>query len=1084
MNEHYVRLLCPFIPKYVTLNFCKHCACAKLKIKPYKKYRDQNKKKKKNKKQTKDKTNTRTTDDTQTIKVNIIPCQSRVVMDLKFMPSSLNEEKYSLNMTDEKSRLTTTIAMKQKSETKTHYKMYMKWYKNQKGHYPKYVHTDGGGEFLNTITKKFNDKHGITHTYTARDSSLQNPVAERVNRTLGEGSLAILLCANLPPSFWVYSMNYINYVKARSPHKHLHLSNPLTEWYEGGITESMIDIHELRIPGSEAWVLDPDSLKNEPKAFRCIYLGPSTSQKGSIFYRISDGKFLVSRNFIINENIYPGKELFPNIYDKHLGPTSIVNNNNVNDERKISIDETKEERNNIVLNILYNPYFFSSSTHTKNKLVDQTNDNDELDELVEQKLNINDEKEVDVNVMNVDEVIDFQRGIDRSAHTDDIPPLPVPDVIVNKKELWKVKAILGKSKIPNKRYNRYLVQWEGDYPNSWEPAYNLHCPEMIQKYEEAKGKNPKKVKISDVKEEESDGEDTKHNTPDDAEEDSTQHPSRLTASMAMLMVPFVLLSGIGAKFFCFISKLSPSREAWKDFKIPQTFDDVQRSPQKKQWMEAINAEMSQLERLRTWKRCKRKPRKKPISCRWVFKIKPPTTLSPEPLFKARLVAHGFKQRDDEYGATFAQVATMKAFRLMVWLSVFLKFKATQLDVKNVFLNGKIDAEIYMDPPPGFEHIGPVRLEKTLYGLKQSPRIWRDTLVAELKKSGFTPLISDTCIFKHHTSMFFILVFVDDIICVTKDEKLRKIVETKLNDVFDIKILGQLKHFVGIEVNNFDDGSMSLSQKSFTEKIIETFGKTTKTTKTPTPNETKFTKTQQPTTEKEKEKMKDKPYRQLIGSLLYLLATRPELYFIIISLSAFVNNPGQVHWLAALSVVGYLKSNINRSIMFSVGQKLCLTAYCDSDWGSNVDTRKSITGYIIYLGNTPIVWRSKSQKGKPALSSCEAEYRALTEVLNDIVWIISFLTELGLDVPRPVKIYCDNKSAKDLAENPIHHDRTKHIDIRFHRIREFILDGTVQIHYVPTADNPADIFTKSTVAKVFTRLLAVIYNRLKIRQFQE
>ena len=1082
MNEHYVRLLCPFIPKYVTLNFCKYCACAKLKTRPYKKSRTEKKKKKKNKqnKRSKGKTHTQTIDDQQetTIKTNIIPSQSRVVMDIKFMPVSLNNEKYSLNITDEKSRLTTTVAMKLKSDTKTHYKQYMKWYQNQKGHYPKNVHSDGGGEFINTITKHFNDKHGIIHTYTARDSSLQNPVAERVNRTLGEGSLALLVCANLPSLFWVHSQNFMNYVKARSPHKHLQLSNPLTEWYEGGITESMIDIHELRIFGSEAWVLDPDSLKNEPKAFRCFYLGPAVSQKGSIFYRICDKKNMISRNFIINENIYPGRELFPNIYDRNLGSQPVTSENSDHDNNIDERKSTKIERQNSSLDFVYNPYFFSSSSP---HLIEQPTVTHVQPNLVEN--NVNEHKdEIDANVMNVDEIIDFQRSIDRSTHIEDIPPLPVPDATVNNKKAWKVKAILGKSKVPNKRYNKYLVQWEGDFPNSWAPAHHLHCPELIQKYEEEKDKKKKGYVAPPSP---SDGLDAKHaNTDDEHEEQPAQQSSNFAASVALLLVPFVLLSGIGSKFFCYLTKLSPAKPTWKDFIIPQTYNDVLNSLQKEQWLDAVDAEMAQLIKLRTWKRCKRKPRKKPISCRWVFKIKPPTALSPEPTFKARLVAHGFKQRDDEYGATFAQVATMKAFRLLVWLTVFCKFKATQLDVKNAFLNGKIDAEIYMDPPPGFESIGPVRLKKTIYGLKQSPRIWRNTLVAELKKAGFTSLISDTCVFKHHTSTFFILVFVDDIICVTNDEKLRKIVETKLNDVFDIKILGQLKHFVGIEVNNFKDGSISLSQQQFTEKVIETFGATTKKTKTPTPNEQKFSKTQQPTTDKEKSQMKYKPYRQIIGSLLYLLATRPEIYFIIITLSAFVNNPGIVHWLAALSVVGYLKTNIHSSILFSCDQKLHLTAYCDSDWGSNTDTRKSITGYIIYLGTTPIVWRSKTQKGKPALSSCEAEYRALTEVLNDIVWIISFLTELGFDVPRPIRIYCDNKSAKDLAENPIHHDRTKHIDIRFHRIREFILDGTVEVHYVPTANNVADIFTKSTTSKIFTRLLTAIYNRREIRKFQE
>ena len=152
----------------------------------------------------------------------------------------------------------------------------------------------------------------------------------------------------------------------------------------------------------------------------------------------------------------------------------------------------------------------------------------------------------------------------------------------------------------------------------------------------------------------------------------------------------------------------------------------------------------------------------------------------------------------------------------------------------------------------------------------------------------------------------------------------------------------------------------------------------------------------------------------------------------------------------------------------------LSIYVDSDHGGNVDDRKSISGYIIYLGNTPIIWRSRRQKGKPAVSSCEAEYISLSAGINEIVWIIFFLSELGFAVPCPVPMYCDNSSASALAYNPVHHDRTKHIDIRHHRIREFILDGTVEIFHVAGVDNPADTFTKSVTTSVFKHLICYVY----------
>ena len=158
-------------------------------------------------------------------------------------------------------------------------------------------------------------------------------------------------------------------------------------------------------------------------------------------------------------------------------------------------------------------------------------------------------------------------------------------------------------------------------------------------------------------------------------------------------------------------------------------------------------------------------------------------------------------------------------------------------------------------------------------------------------------------------------------------------------------------------------------------------------------------------------MSNYPYRKLIGCLLYLLGTRPELYFIIVSLSRFVCNPGWVHWLAALYVLIYLRGTPTLGLVFRPGQSLSITVYVDADWGSDVDNRKSISGYVIYLGNTPIVWRSKQQKGKPASSSCEAEYIALTHCISELVWLITFLRELGFDVPTPVPVYCDNMQVR-------------------------------------------------------------------------
>ena len=535
-------------------------------------------------------------------------------------------------------------------------------------------------------------------------------------------------------------------------------------------------------------------------------------------------------------------------------------------------------------------------------------------------------------------------------------------------------------------------------------------------------------------------------------------------------------------FFCYLAKLLPVfNTGWKNIKVPGNRNQMLHSLEKEKWLAAERKELDEISNKETWRKVKR-PKKKPISCRWVYKLKPPTTLNPEPIFKARLVAHGYKQKANiDYSSTFAQVATLKSFRIMMWLSVFFGLRATQMDVKNAFLAGTLDAEIYMTAPPGYEQeIGTVLLVKSLYGLRQAPRIWYNTLIQKLHILGFKELISDSCVFIHHTEKCYLLIFVDDIILYTKNETFRTKIETSLKTFFDIKMLGTLRLFIGMQVDTNKYGNVRIHQCDYVQKLKDVFRKYFtgyfSSVNCPCDSNVKLSRNQSPDTPHEQKKMQSYPYRQLIGSLLYLLGTRPELYFIIISLSKFVANPGYLHWLAALRVLFYVCNTPLFGLVIKVGQKFKLSVYVDSDHASDVDDRKSMSGYIIYLGSTPIVWRSKKQKGKPAESSTEAEYIAFSACINEIVWIIAFLSELGLSVPTPVPVYYDNTSAKDLAHNPVHHERTKHIDIRYHRIREFILDGTISLHYVKSADNPADIFTKSVTVSVFKYLIRKVYGK--------
>ena len=521
---------------------------------------------------------------------------------------------------------------------------------------------------------------------------------------------------------------------------------------------------------------------------------------------------------------------------------------------------------------------------------------------------------------------------------------------------------------------------------------------------------------------------------------------------------------------------------WRFIKVPRSHGQIMTSPQRDLWLAAEKAELDAIAENKTWacvpKWKVKEKGKTPISLSWVYKLKPPTSLQQEPIYKARLVAHGYRQTlHVDYEQTFAQVATMKAFRVLLWVSSFLVLLCTQMDVSNAFLSADIDTEVYVLHPPGYPGNGYLRLNKCLYGLKQSPRLFYKTLVKTLLSAGLQPLVTDSCVFKFRegTRVCFVLIFVDDIIIATNCEDLRKKVEKALSDRFKMKNLGELKHFVGIRVQQTAQG-IKISQSEYIEKILEHFRMgTCNEAKLPQPSSVKLSsRTGSPRDESERLAMSKLPYRQLIGSLLYLFGTIPEICFCVILLSSFVADPGFPHWNAALYVLKYLKRVMYNQLIFLPNQTPVITAFADSDWGNNVDHRRSVSGYIIYLGTTPIVWKSKYQKGAQALSSCEAEYRAMVACCKDLRWLAQHLSELGISFPTPINLYCDNEAAIALAANPVNHDRTKHIDIEYHVLRTYIEEGFIKTCSVDSKNNPADLFTKSVNLNTFSSLIDAVY----------
>lgn len=391
-----------------------------------------------------------------------------------------------------------------------------------------------------------------------------------------------------------------------------------------------------------------------------------------------------------------------------------------------------------------------------------------------------------------------------------------------------------------------------------------------------------------------------------------------------------------------------------------------------------------------------------------------------------------------------------------------------MDVHNAFLHGDLDEEVYMKLPAGFPSTSPnkvLKLRKSLYGLRQAPRCWFAKLSTALKNFGFKQNYSDYSLFtlQRGSSTVYVLVYVDDLIIGGNDSDLITKFKAYLNRTFHMKDLGVLKYFLGIEVSRNNEG-IYLSQQKYALDIINECG-LLGCKPIDTPME------QNHTLARDKGEFFSEPskYRRLIGRLVYLTVTKPDLSYAVHTLAQFLQSPRLKHWHAALRVVRYLKNAPGQGIFLSATNDLTLSAYCDSDWAACPLTRRSLTGYVVLLGNSLVSWKTKKQH-VVSRSSAEAEYRSMALTLCEVKWIMELMRSLGIRQSSPTSLYCDNQAALHIAANPVFHERTKHIEVDCHFIRDAIIAGLIVTRYVKTTEQLADILTKPLGRTQFHYLL--------------
>ncbi|KAH9679839.1 hypothetical protein KPL71_026297 [Citrus sinensis] len=457
---------------------------------------------------------------------------------------------------------------------------------------------------------------------------------------------------------------------------------------------------------------------------------------------------------------------------------------------------------------------------------------------------------------------------------------------------------------------------------------------------------------------------------------------------------------------------------------PVSYKQAMGSKIKEKWLDAMNEEIISLKKNRTWNLVKKPQDKRLVGCKWIYKIKEGIVEGEPPRYKARLVAKGFTQK---HGVDFNEPSYMG----------ILKKKSSWISLRG--------------------------------SLKKGLKICH----------GYCRSQYDSCVYFKTLSSedrIYLLLYVDDmLIACKKREEIEKL-KMELNTAFEMKDLGTATRIMGMQiVRNRSKGTLFLTQAMYAKRVLSRFEMNgAKPVTVPLSAHFRLSKLQEPEEDHDLEHIKSVPYSSAVGSIMYsMVCTRPDVAYSVGVVSRFMGNPGREHWNAVKWLLRYMNGTANHGILYggSENNSCQVSGFVDSDFAADLDKRRSITGYVFILNGGAVSWKASLQS-VVALSTTEAEYIALTEAVKEAKWLSGLVSEFGLK-QESVCIGCDSSSAIQLSENPKYHERTKHIDVRLHFVRDEIANGVVNVTKVPTQTNPADILTKAVPAVKFRNSLNLI-----------
>uniref|UniRef100_A0AAV1VJI6 Integrase catalytic domain-containing protein n=1 Tax=Peronospora matthiolae TaxID=2874970 RepID=A0AAV1VJI6_9STRA len=502
-------------------------------------------------------------------------------------------------------------------------------------------------------------------------------------------------------------------------------------------------------------------------------------------------------------------------------------------------------------------------------------------------------------------------------------------------------------------------------------------------------------------------------------------------------------------------------EAAVDFSEPSTFEEAVSGPDQVHWRKAIDAELDSMKLRGVFRAAKLPNGQSAIGTKWVFKIKRKADGSIEK-YKARLVAKGFRQKYGiDYTETFSPVVKYVTLRMVIAITKHFGWPLDQLDVVTAFLYGVMKEKVFCAVPEGVKMEGDfdcLELIKAIYGLKQASRVWNETFDEFIRSIGFQASGFDPCLYimTSEGHCVFVLVYVDDVLVTGSSLEMIARTKNDLKTRFEMTDSGKCAFVLGIELLDGEDGSVTMCQRRYVDDVLKRFGMDEcKAVASPVDVSSRLV----PSNSASKV---DVPFREAVGALMHLTtATRPDIAYAVSFVSRFMKKPQEEHWVAVKRIFRYLQGTKMHGICYKPSAKIDFRGYSDADWAGDLADRKSTSGYVFMLLGAPVSWGSKKQPSV-SLSTSEAEYIALSLAIQEGKWINRLLCEImaaaNEEGPELV-IREDNQSCIKMTKNPVNHGRAKHIDIKYHHIRDEVKRGEVKLEYCETTLMLADIMTK-------------------------